>query len=172
MERSDNNNVLEYRGVDKDALHRRVLELEDFVERVEANAADTIAMAEELAVAKDQAEAASQRAEDSEAQTRAVLDAVIDAIFTVGATGKIESANASAEDLFGYRAGELIGNNISSYVFAPDGRIAIWSAGAFVTAELEQSDSSTSECSARGMGLLHLQLLAQGQYQVVAGIEP
>jgi diguanylate cyclase (GGDEF)-like protein len=50
----------------------RIGELEDFQHRVEANAADTIAMAEDLAVAKDQAESALKQAKAYQEQIEAL----------------------------------------------------------------------------------------------------
>jgi PAS domain S-box-containing protein len=149
MTSSDDVTVLEIR-LDSDALQRRVLELEDFVERVEANAADTIAMTEELAVAKDRAEAASQRAEDSEARTRAVLDAVVEAIFTLDTAGTIESANASAERLFGYGTDAMIGKIVSSLIVAPDGQAAVWRDGSIEAGDQIHTFGSALECLATG----------------------
>ena len=149
MTSSDDVTVLEFR-LDSDALQRRVLELEDFVERVEANAADTIAMTEELAVAKDRAEAASQRAEDSEARTRAVLDAVVEAIFTLDTAGTIESANASAGRLFGYGTDAMIGKIVSSLMVAPDGLAAVWRDGSIEARDQILTFGSTLECLATG----------------------
>lgn len=45
-------------------LQARIYELEDFQQRVEASAADTIQMAEELAIARSEAEAALRRAQE------------------------------------------------------------------------------------------------------------
>ena len=46
---------------------------------------------------------------DSEARTRAVLAAAVDAIITIDERGIIESANPASEKLFGYTEAELIG---------------------------------------------------------------
>jgi len=47
-----------------EALRCRICELEDFQQRVEASAAETIEMAEELAIARDQAETALKQAQE------------------------------------------------------------------------------------------------------------
>ena len=46
---------------------------------------------------------------DSEARTRAVLAAAVDAIITIDARGIIESANPASEKLFGYTESEMAG---------------------------------------------------------------
>ena len=55
---------------------------------------------------------AAQRLEDSEARTRAILDATVDAIMTIDDQGLFESLNPAAERLFGYPAAELVGQSI------------------------------------------------------------
>ena len=50
--------------------------------------------------------------EDSEARTRAILDAAVDAILTIETDGTVESMNPAAERLFGYTADEVIGRNV------------------------------------------------------------
>ena len=50
---------------------------------------------------------------DSEARTRAVLAAAVDAIITIDERGTIESANPASETLFGYRAEEIVGRNVN-----------------------------------------------------------
>ena len=55
---------------------------------------------------------ASRRLEGSEARTRAILEAAVDAIITIDERGAIESLNPAAERLFGYPAAELVGLNV------------------------------------------------------------
>lgn len=49
---------------------------------------------------------------ESEARTRAILEATVDAIITADARGDVLSFNKSAEQIFGYEAAEVIGNNL------------------------------------------------------------
>jgi PAS domain S-box-containing protein len=49
----------------------------------------------------------------SEARTRAVLDAAVDAIITIDERGLIDSVNPATERLFGYPAAEVIGRNVN-----------------------------------------------------------
>ena len=53
------------------------------------------------------------------AQRQAVLDNAVDGIFTCDETGAIQSFNAAAERMFGYRADEIVGRPIAQII--PDG---------------------------------------------------
>ncbi|MBI3411963.1 MAG: PAS domain S-box protein [Planctomycetes bacterium] len=55
----------------------------------------------------------------SEEQMRSVVDHVIDGIITIDERGKVESFNAAAERLFGYRASEIIGHNVNRLMPEP-----------------------------------------------------
>jgi diguanylate cyclase (GGDEF)-like protein/PAS domain S-box-containing protein len=54
-----------------------------------------------------------EQAADNEARVRAVLDSVDQGILTVNERGGVESCNRAAEKIFGYRAEELLGEQIS-----------------------------------------------------------
>ena len=62
---------------------------------------------------------AIRQLEDSEARTRAILDAAVDAIITIDEQGIVESLNPAAERLFGYAAAELIGRNVNGLMPEP-----------------------------------------------------
>lgn len=49
---------------------------------------------------------------DSEAQSRAVFEAVLDSIVTIDVEGRILSANPAALSMFGYTQGDLLGRNV------------------------------------------------------------
>lgn len=55
---------------------------------------------------------ASLEAQDREERIRIVLETVVDAIVTIDEYGVIETFNPAAEHIFGYRAEEVIGQNV------------------------------------------------------------
>jgi PAS domain S-box-containing protein len=56
---------------------------------------------------------------DSEERLRAILETAVEGIITINERGLIESFNPSAEKIFGYTAGEAIGQNIKLLMPAP-----------------------------------------------------
>ena len=54
-----------------------------------------------------------ERLRESEARLRSIVDAAVDGIIVIDARGRIEAFNPGAERLFGYRADEVLGLNVS-----------------------------------------------------------
>jgi PAS domain S-box-containing protein len=87
------------------ALETRASELE------QARAAE-IEIRLSLEVARQAAVRAEREARDQFAHTQAILDGAIDAIITISSAGIVESFNGAAERMFGYKAADVVGNNI------------------------------------------------------------
>jgi PAS domain S-box-containing protein len=60
-----------------------------------------------------------QALEESEARAQAILETTVDGIITIDAEGTIESFNPAAEDIFGYDAAEVIGENVKMLMPSP-----------------------------------------------------
>lgn len=58
--------------------------------------------------------------QESEARLRAILNAPDDAIITIDHDGIIEAVNPAAEHMFGYAAGEMVGQNVKMLMPMPD----------------------------------------------------
>jgi PAS domain S-box-containing protein len=62
---------------------------------------------------------AEQNLRDSEERNRSVLESVIDGIITIDTKGGVETFNPAAEEIFGYRADEVAGNNVKMLMPEP-----------------------------------------------------
>ncbi|MEA2249749.1 MAG: hypothetical protein QOH46_4278, partial [Solirubrobacteraceae bacterium] len=55
-----------------------------------------------------------------------VVEAALDAIVTIDATGRIVQYNASAEQMFGYAREDAIGHSLANLIIPPDLQAAHW----------------------------------------------
>ena len=60
-----------------------------------------------------------QAQRESEAKAQAILETTVDGIITIDPDGLIESFNPAAEDIFGYEAEEVIGENVKVLMPSP-----------------------------------------------------
>ena len=62
---------------------------------------------------------AEKALQTSEERLQCIVDSIIEAIITIDHSGKIQSFNSSAEQIFGYSADEIIGKNVSLLMPSP-----------------------------------------------------
>ncbi|MDP6706742.1 MAG: EAL domain-containing protein [Alphaproteobacteria bacterium] len=101
-------------------FRNRVLELEDDRDRNEQQTANLVQLADELAIARAQAESATERAEEQLTRIDAIVRTVADAIITCDECGRIDSVNPAAERLFGYSHAQLRDNDLGTLISGLD----------------------------------------------------
>lgn len=79
---------------------------------------------ERLGLEADRAAERNRELEESEARTRAIIDAAPDAFATIEPDGTVLQWNHEAERLFGIPAAEALGRDVAELMFAPDDRAA------------------------------------------------
>jgi two-component system CheB/CheR fusion protein len=63
---------------------------------------------------------AEEALRDREERLRAILDTAMDAIITIDGRGIIQSVNSATEEMFGYTAAEMVGQNVTMLMSSPD----------------------------------------------------
>ncbi|HXT42410.1 MAG TPA: PAS domain S-box protein [Candidatus Angelobacter sp.] len=100
----------------KDYARLTRAELIDRVEELERKTAVNAVQQAERTRERHRTQAALR---DSEERLRAILETAVEGIITIDGRGIIESANPAAEKIFGYRAAEIIGKNVSALMPSP-----------------------------------------------------
>lgn len=59
------------------------------------------------------------RLEESQARAKSILETTVDGIITISSEGIVQSFNKAAENIFGYKEGEVIGKNVSILMPSP-----------------------------------------------------
>ncbi|MFZ5530472.1 MAG: PAS domain S-box protein, partial [Pseudomonadota bacterium] len=67
----------------------------------------------------DRSRAAELQSQDREARLAALVNTALDGIVTMDLSGKIETCNPAAAQMFGYPAGEIVGQNVSMLMPEP-----------------------------------------------------
>lgn len=78
-----------------------------------------VAFTEQQAANKQRRQQAETQLQVSEAKAQAIIDTTVEAIITINPRGIIQSFNQAAEKMFGFSAGEAIGQNVSILMPSP-----------------------------------------------------
>ena len=97
VENQEQNNLQE--------ISARLEEVNVHRQTMEKQAADALRMAEELALAQNEAEESARR-------IQAIMDAMADGLLTIDKNARILSANQSVEEMFGYSIDEVVGQSL------------------------------------------------------------
>lgn len=94
----------------QDELGRLAAGFNDMAERLQGLYTE---LEDKVSARTEELEKTNLRMAQSEARTRAVLDNTVDAIITIDTHGVVQSFNKGAEKLFGYGAGEVLGQKVN-----------------------------------------------------------
>ncbi len=100
----------------EDTLHQTLQELE---KRVAERTVDLQRANEQLRAEIVERTRVEKALRESEACNRSIVETAVDGIITIDEQGTIESYNSAAERIFGYRAAEVIGQNVRMLMPSP-----------------------------------------------------
>ena len=101
----------------EESLHRTLEDLED---RVRARTAELQQTNAQLLAEIEERRRVEEVLRQQQARIQGIVDTAVDGIITIDDQGVIESFNAAAERMFGYRADEVIGQNITCLMPSPE----------------------------------------------------
>lgn len=102
-----------------DELQQRLDENKQLRVNSEEQTTKALLMSEHLAAASKASEKAMAKAEEEELFVSSILNAVRDGIIMINSKGIIEAFNPGAEEIFGYKAFEVKGKNVSMLMPEP-----------------------------------------------------
>ncbi len=102
------------------ALKEKLEENKQLQQRSEEQANKAMIMTGQMISARQEAEKAMAIAEKDQLLVSSILNTVRDGIITINSKGIIETFNPGSEQIFGYKAYEVIGKNISLLMPEPD----------------------------------------------------
>ncbi len=100
-----------------DSLKKLAHELEQRVEQRTQELQTTVNL---LSKEVDERIRAEQALTSNQAKLQAIVDTAVDGIITINEQGVIEFVNVAGEKMFGYDAGELVGQNLTLLMTSPD----------------------------------------------------
>ncbi|MDH3326869.1 MAG: ATP-binding protein [Gammaproteobacteria bacterium] len=100
-------------------LNEQLSKLRMMRERGDEQTVKALSLAEGLATARDEAMAATNRAEAERERIRAIIDTVSDCIITINEKGLIKTFNPTAEHIFGYKEADVNNQNVNILMSSP-----------------------------------------------------
>lgn len=115
VRRGDNIEQLETERVRKDGQRVRVALTYSPIRNADDKVVSVSAIARDITERK----AAEEVLKDREERLRSILNTANDAIITIDRSGVVQSVNSAAEQMFGYAASEMVGQNVTLIMPSP-----------------------------------------------------